>query len=104
MSRFGIIVEFELLEGGFDIFHQEVLRNSEASKREEPGCQTFGILVPNKEENRNGRPSPLTLAANGVFIGCGNASGGWLYGYRSLTVDRSLGESTLQTHHVRLDV
>ena len=52
MSRFAIIVEFELLEGGFDIFHQEVLRNSEASKREEPGCQTFDILVPNKEENR----------------------------------------------------
>ena len=52
MSRFAIIVEFELLEGGFDIFHQEVLRNDEASKREEPGCQTFEILVPNKEENR----------------------------------------------------
>ena len=52
MSRFAIIVEFELLEGGFDIFHQEVLRNGEASKREEPGCQTFDILVPNKEENR----------------------------------------------------
>ena len=52
MSRFAIIVEFELLEGGFDIFHQEVLRNGETSKREEPGCQTFDILVPNKEENR----------------------------------------------------
>ena len=52
MSRFAIIVEFELLEGGFDVFHQEVLKNGEASKRDEPGCQTFDILVPNKEENR----------------------------------------------------
>ena len=52
MSRFAIIVEFELLEGGFDIFHQEVLKNGEASKREEPGCQCFDVLVPNKEENR----------------------------------------------------
>lgn len=52
MSRFAIIVEFEILEGGFDIFHQEVLKNGEASKREEPGCQGFDILVPNKEENR----------------------------------------------------
>jgi len=52
MSRFAIIVEFELLEGSFDIFHQEVLKNAEASKREEPGCQCFDVLVPNKEENR----------------------------------------------------
>jgi quinol monooxygenase YgiN len=52
MSRFAIIVEFELLEGSFDIFHQEVLKNGEASKREEPGCQCFDVLVPNKEENR----------------------------------------------------
>ncbi len=52
MSRFAIIAEFELLEGSFDIFHQEVLRNSEASRREEPGCQRFDILIPNKEENR----------------------------------------------------
>ena len=52
MSRFAIIVEFELLEGGFDIFLQEVLKNGEASRREEPGCQCFDVLVPNKDENR----------------------------------------------------
>ena len=52
MNRFAIIVEFELLEGSFDIFHQEVLRNGESSRRKEPGCQCFDILIPNKEENR----------------------------------------------------
>ena len=52
MSRFAIIVEFELLKGGFDIFLQEVLKNGEASRREEPGCQCFDVLVPNKDENR----------------------------------------------------
>ena len=52
MSRFAIIVEFELLEGSFDIFHQEVLKNGETSKREEPGCQFFDVLIPSKEENR----------------------------------------------------
>ena len=52
MARFAIIVEFDLLEGGFDVFHQEVLKNGEASKREEPGCQCFDVLVPNNEKNR----------------------------------------------------
>ena len=52
MNRFAIIVEFELLEGSFDIFHQEVLRNGESSRREESGCQCFDILIPKKEENR----------------------------------------------------
>ena len=52
MSRFAIIVEFELLEGSFDIFHQEVLKNGEASLAEEEGCQCFDVLVPSKQENR----------------------------------------------------
>ena len=52
MSRFAIIVEFELLEGGFDIFHQEVLKNGEASLAKEAGCQCFDVLVPSKQENR----------------------------------------------------
>ena len=52
MSRFAIIVEFELLEGSFDLFHQEVMKNAETSKSEEPGCQIFDVLIPNKEENR----------------------------------------------------
>lgn len=52
VSRFAIIVEFELLEGGFDLFLQEVLKNGEASKREEAGCQCFDVLVPSKEDNR----------------------------------------------------
>ncbi len=52
MSRFAIIVEFDLLEGSFDLFHQEVMKNAEASKSKEPGCQVFDVLVPNKEENR----------------------------------------------------
>ncbi len=52
MSRFAIIVEFELLEGSFDLFLQEVLKNGETSRNEEAGCQCFDVLIPNKEENR----------------------------------------------------
>ena len=52
MSRFAIIVEFDLLEGSFDLFHQEVMKNAGASKSEEPGCQVFDVLIPNKAKNR----------------------------------------------------
>jgi autoinducer 2-degrading protein len=52
MGGFAIIVEFDLLEGSFDLFHQEVAKNAKASKAEEPGCWVFDILIPNKDENR----------------------------------------------------
>ena len=52
MSRFAIIVEFDLLEGSFDLFHQEAMKNAGASKNEEPGCQVFDVLIPNREKNR----------------------------------------------------
>ncbi len=52
MSRFAIIVEFELEDGSFDLFHSSVLENAEKSLNLEAGCHRFDVLIPDDEQNR----------------------------------------------------
>lgn len=52
MSKFVIIVEFNLEDGSFERFHAAVLENAERSLNLEPGCQRFDVLIPEGEKNR----------------------------------------------------
>ena len=46
MAPYTIIVEFDLKAGALARFHDLVVANANASRRDEPGCQRFDVLVP----------------------------------------------------------
>jgi len=52
MSRFVIVVEFDLDPARFAAFDRAVRENAAASVEQEPGCQQFDVLVPHEGSNR----------------------------------------------------
>jgi quinol monooxygenase YgiN len=52
MSRFVILVEFDLHKDGFRRFLDLVRDNAATSVRDEPGCERFDVLLPAGDPSR----------------------------------------------------
>jgi quinol monooxygenase YgiN len=52
VSRFIVIVEFTLRDGGLDRFLPHMLANARASLEREEGCHRFDVLTPDGSQDR----------------------------------------------------
>ena len=51
MSNVALIITIQLKPGIRDEFLPLINDNAQASVRDEPGCQTFNVIVPNDDDN-----------------------------------------------------